>query len=93
MEANTYSLVASRIIKQQEEVIGPVALEQAKKVGGLSVDNSGNVSISGDGKDVLEKLVRQYEKLFGRASIEVCKDAVRETKPAIPPKELPEILK
>ncbi len=89
---NDYALIASRIIKQQEAVIGPVALDQAKKVGGLSIDSLDNVNILGNGKVVLEKLVKQYEKLFGRASIEVCKDAVREVQNTVSKADLPEIL-
>ena len=44
------------------------------------------------GKVVLEKLVKQYEKLFGQASIEVCKDAVREVQNTVSKADLPEIL-
>lgn len=42
------------------------------------------VVIGGDKKTILENLVKQYEYLFGRASVEVCKDAVKNLLPKIP---------
>lgn len=86
-----YNNVAYQIIKQQELVIGPVAWEEAKKVSGLSIKGS-NVQIKGDVKKVLEALVNQYATLFGRASIEVCKDAVKGMVANLNNKDLPAIL-
>jgi hypothetical protein len=51
------------------------------------------MKIAGDPKETLIKLVKQYEQLFGQASIEVCKDAIREMKPPIPVDQLPDLLK
>ena len=90
---DVYSQIASQIIKDQEAIIGPVALEQAKKVAGLEVDNTENVKLNGNAKDILAHLVDQYANLFGRASIEVCREAVHEIKTAISQDELPEILR
>lgn len=90
---DTYALMIAHIIKNQQAVIGPIALDQAKKVGGFSIDSSGNVEISGNGKEVIENLVKQYEKLFGQASIEVCKDAVKEVMSQVSLKDIPDILK
>lgn len=83
-----YSQAAEKIIKEQEGIIGPVALEQARKVAGLKVD--GAIAIEGDKTEVLQHLVEQYEHLFGRASVEVCKEAVQGL---IPPEQLPALLK
>lgn len=80
------------IVKQQETVIGPVAIELANHVKGLHIDPDASVHIEGDPKEILTGLVKEYENLFGKASIEVCKDAVREIKPPISSNELPEIL-
>jgi hypothetical protein len=90
---DNYSLIASHIIKDQEAIIGPIALEQAKKVQGLDVGNIDNVKILGDAKTVLSELVGQYVRLFGKASIEVCKEAVHEITPAIAIDQLPDILR
>lgn len=89
----TYALIASTIIKEQETIIGPVALEQAKRVTGLEVTNLDTIKINGDAKHVIADLVEQYAKLFGRASIELCKEAVRETKLAMSPEQLPDVLR
>lgn len=80
------------IIKEQKTVIGPLAVDQARMVEGLSVKDDQNISISGDGKKVLEHLVNQYANLFGRASIEVCKDAIKRAHAGITKDELPSVL-
>ena len=69
--------LAEKIIKEQESIIGPIALEQARKVDGLEVISDNKVKIVGNSKEVLQNLVDQYAKLFGQASIEVCREAVR----------------
>ena len=86
-------IIVTKIIKQQENIIGPIALEQARKVAGLKISSSGEVEIKGNSKEVLSHLVEQYEHLFGQASVEVCKDAVKELKPPPSRDELPDILK
>lgn len=71
--------MAIRIIKEQELIIGPIAWDEAKKVKGMKVDYSKkDVQIIDDESEVLKRLVSQYERLFGRASREVCKEAVRD---------------
>ena len=84
--------MAEKIIKEQEVIIGPVAFEQARKVDGLEVADSGSVKISGSAKDVLKHLVEQYEKLFGRTSIEVCREAVKSIISQAPKDQVPQIL-
>ena len=86
--------MVQQIIKEQELVIGPMAWEEASKVTGLRVDVKGHtVNIEGNSKDVLEKLVAQYERLFGPASREVCRDAVKPLLAQISPDEVPAVLK
>ncbi len=91
---NTYDKIAANIIKEQELIIGPIAWEQAQKVTGLMVNISAHqIEIKGSPKDVLEKLVAQYEELFGPASREVCRDAVRPLLSQVPDEEIPAIPK
>lgn len=72
-----YEDVIKSIISQQTLIMGPVAIEEANKVSGLKVSPDGKgVTLTSDGTVVLENLVKQYEALFGRVSIEVCKEAV-----------------
>lgn len=91
---NTIEKIVGRIIKEQELIIGPVAWEEARKVQGLKVVDmkSGAVEIQGNEGEVVDRLVAQYERLFGRASREVCKDAashlILDLSPAQVPKSL-----
>ena len=43
----------------------------------------------GDAKPIIDKLVAQYERLFGKASHEVCKEAVQDILAEMPPEEIP----
>lgn len=88
------SQLVQQIIKGQELVIGPLAWEEAGKVTGLRIDvASHEVQVTGNSREVLEKLVAQYERLFGQASREVCRDAVRPLLSQVPPDEIPAVLK
>ena len=99
------SQLADKIIRDQELIIGPVAWEHAQKVTGLRINiQSHEVDIEGDARDVLERLVAQYEKLFGKASREVCRDqpsltelwpasAVRPLLSQVPESDVPAVLR
>lgn len=88
-----YSQIAEKIIKEQENVIGPIALEQAKKVPGLTINwDKHEVVISGNKKDIVDALVDKYKNLFGQASVEVCRDAVRGITSSVPKSDLPVLL-
>jgi len=89
---DVFAQVVERIIKEQESVIGPLALEQAKKVDGLSFSKSG-ISVEGNKVKVIEDLVEQYQHIFGRASLEVCRDAARPLMSKLPANEIPSLLK
>lgn len=84
---------ASRIIKEQQAIIGPVALDQAKKVSGFAITSVDDVKITGNKKQALEGLVKQFEKLFGKASVQVCKEAFEPFSEKIAPADIPDILK
>jgi len=74
----TLDQIAKRIIIEQELIIGPLAWQEAGKVNGVHIIDakSGAVTVeNGDSRLVIDKLVSQYERLFGRASREVCKEA------------------
>lgn len=88
-----YEQIVDRIIKEQEAIIGPLAVDQAKRVRGIFISGDGNVKIEGDNKDIIEHLVSQYAKLFGKTSVQVCKQAIEPIKDKIPSADLPDILK
>ncbi len=86
--------LVDKIIHEQELIIGPIAWEQAGKVSGLRIDILKHEAVvEGDTKEVLENLVAQYEKLFGVASREVCRDAVRPFLSQLSEDEIPTVLK
>ncbi len=71
-----FDQIATRIIKQQEAIIGPVAIEQAKKVQGINVDwVQHEVDIKGNPQSAIDGLVKQYKELFGQIAVETCKQA------------------
>lgn len=87
--------IAKNIIKEQELVIGPLAWSEAGKVQGLAVNEQrGEVIISnGDPKAAVDRLVAQYERLFGRASHEVCREAAASIVAAMSAAEVPSSLR
>lgn len=78
MKTESFQIIIKAIIVSQQAVVGPLAIQIANKVSGLEVSSDlSRVGISGDEQKILENLVKKYETLFGRASVEVCKDAIR----------------
>lgn len=88
-----FAQAISTIIKEQQQIIGPVALDQAKKIAGLQVVSADDIKVTGNKKEVLGNLVNQYAKLFGRASVEICKEAFSPYVSKVPATEIPDILK
>ena len=89
-----FAKLAEKIIQEQEAIIGPIALEQAKNVPGLVVDwQKHEVSLTGNKTQILEKLVDQYRSLFGQASVEVCKEAVDSYRSQLSSDQLPQALR
>ncbi len=87
--------MAIKIIKEQELLIGPVAWNQASKVSGLRIiADKQSVEIEGGHESiVIDNLVDRFEKLFGRAGREVCKEAVSALIADLKPAEIPSSLK
>ncbi len=89
-----FSQAVQKIVKEQGNVIGPLALEQARRVHGLTIDpDEHSVSFSGNRTEILEHLVEEYQKLFGQASVQVCRDAARSIMAKLPPQEVPSLLR
>lgn len=90
-----FTQISIRIIREQESIIGPLAWNEAMKVTGFSqVDKkSGVVEIEGDKKEAINKLIAQYERLFGQTSHEVCRDAVKDLLKDLQPDQIPSSLK
>lgn len=90
-----FEKIAGRIIQEQEVIIGPIAWSEARKVAGLVIvdQKTGAVELQGDPVKSINQLVAQYERLFGRASREVCKDAVRNLVVDMKPNDIPSSLR
>ena len=88
---NLLDQIASKIISEQELVIGPLAWSEAKKVPGLTIDMQTHQATISDAQPtlVVDKLVAQYERLFGRASQEVCREAVASMLSSFAPADIP----
>ncbi len=76
-EATVYNEMVLKVIRRQELIMGRVAWDEAKNIAGLNIDSSHDVvSFYGDQKDIVNRLVARYEKLFGKTARIVCRDAV-----------------
>jgi hypothetical protein len=85
---------ADLIIHEQQGIIGPLAVEQARKVAGLEIDKDGHaIGFKGDKNQAISDLVEQYRALFGQTSVEVCKRAVQNVIAKMPPAEVPDVLR
>lgn len=88
-----FSQVVERIIKEQENIIGPLAVEQAQKVPGLKLNwKLHEILIEGNETLVVETLIERYRDVFGQASIEVCREAVHSLISQIPKEKQPPLL-
>lgn len=88
-----FAQIALKIIKEQENIIGPVAVELAKGVPGIKLNwDKREVLIDGNETQAIEKLIETYQHLFGVASVEICKEAVRSLVSEIPKDKVPNIL-
>lgn len=91
---DVYSQLAEQIISHQEDIIGPVAIEQAKSISGLELDwPNKKITITGSPMKVIDELVAQYKVLFGQISVEVCKEAVGRLAQQISPEQMPASLR
>jgi len=93
MSDNIYADIALRIVEEQEEIIGPIAAEQANRVTGLHINSANHTAeISGDNAKVIDALVGLYKEFFGPAAVETCKEAASKLLPKLNAAELPKSL-
>lgn len=91
---DVYAQIVESIIRHQEAIIGPVAIEQAEHVPGLKLDwGQHQVSISGEPVTVIDTLVQAYKSLFGQISVEVSKEAAGSLLSRLEADALPQTLK
>jgi hypothetical protein len=91
---SVHTQIVEKIIKAQELIIGPVAVEQAQQISGLQLDwVQHKVVIQGDESKVVDSLIESYKQLFGQISVEVSKEAASSLINQLPAGELPKALK
>jgi ribosomal protein L23 len=86
-----YETISSSIIKEQVNLIGPIATEVASKVSNLSINNTTfEVHIQAANKaDIVDALIARFEAVFGDVSVEVSRDAVKSMIKDIPVDAVP----
>ena len=90
---DVYAQIAEKIIEQQEDIIGPIAIEQAKLVKILKVNwPQHQVSVTGDPQIAIDQLVGQYKLLFGQIAVETCKEAAEKILAELPSEKRPSSL-
>jgi len=91
---DVYAQICESIIRHQEAIIGPVAIEQAEQVPDLQVDWANHkVTVGGDPVTVIDALVQAYKNLFGQISVEVSKEAAGSLLAQLHPDHLPQTLR
>jgi hypothetical protein len=88
----TYSEMIIRIVKRQSQIVGPLAVRIAGKVSGVVVE-AGEIKVQQENPSVVDELVAEYAQLFGKASVEVCRQAVRDDLDDVPSDGIPESLR
>ncbi len=90
-----FNQISIEIIKEQALIIGPLAWTEARKVLGLQIisQKPGEVMVdANDPKGVIDRLVAQYERLFGKLSHDICKEAAHDLIATLPENEIPSSL-
>lgn len=90
-----YCNIIINIIKRQALIIGPaLAVEQAKMVDGLQFDSASmTCTITGNGSQIIDKLIEKYRDFFGHAAVEVCREAASKYLAQIPTEQTPLLLR
>lgn len=94
MNQNDLVTLIRAIVSGQKQIIGPMAVDQANHVEGLKITHSlETIETTGEADTILRSLIKEYEKLFGTASIEACKESVKKVLPSIQSNKIPEFLR
>ncbi len=94
VKSDLFFKMAEKIIAQQEAIIGPIAVDQAKRVKELEIDwKQKQVVIKGNPQKAIDELVEQYKELFGQLAVESCKQAVNKLMNQLSDIEIPSTLR
>jgi hypothetical protein len=88
-----YVQIIQSIIRHQEAIIGPVAVEQAEQIPHLHLEgDQHDATVDGDPIEVIDNLVHAYSELFGQISVEVSKEAAASLLVQLHPNGMPRTL-
>lgn len=91
---SVYAEIIEKVIRGQEAIIGPVAVEQAQRVAGLKLDwDKHQVVVEGDEAKVVDDLIAVYKELFGQISVEVSKESAASLIGQLKDNEVPQALR
>ncbi len=90
-----YNKILSRILKEQELILGSLAWQIAEKTSGIQILNreSFGLRIIGDPKSVIDNFVYRCERIFGSFARDACKQAVAYLTVEMPQQDIPERLR
>ena len=89
-----FDQIAEKIIEQQEAVIGPIAVEQAKQISALKINwPQHQVDVTGDPQAAIDGLVEQFKELFGQIAVQVSKEVAGPMMAQLPSNQIPDSLK
>jgi predicted Zn-dependent protease len=91
--SDVFSQIAEKIIEQQEAIIGPVAVEQAKQIQEFAINwPQHDVDINGNPQQAIDELVAKYKELFGQIAVQVSREAAASFLAQLPADQQPKSL-
>jgi hypothetical protein len=87
--ASASEMVAQAIIEGQAKLVGGVAYAIANRVNGVTVDQGGVPTLSGDDIDAIDRLVKEYSSLTGPLGVRLCHEAAAPVLKAHPELQIP----
>jgi len=89
-----FDQIAEKIIEQQEAVIGPIAVDQAKQIQELKINwPQHEVDVTGNPQEAIDDLVEKFKELFGQIAVQVSKEVAGPMLAQLPANQIPDSLK
>lgn len=60
-----YEKVITILIEKMEKILGPMSFEAAKTIDGIKILKDNKIIVTGDGREVLDDLISNYEEFLG----------------------------
>lgn len=73
-----YDSVATAIVRGQMKLMGNVAVSLARKVANVTVADTGDTVVDGDGATAIDGIVQEYSSLTGNLGVKMCFDFAKD---------------